>query len=664
MKLTRPSAQPPVPGISTAPRQRPRRRRCWTARPRLVAVLAAALAVGGIAHTGAGWAASTPPVASAPSPAPSPGLTSSGPSAPGPSSPAPSAAPSSAPSASAPASPQPTPTDICKLLPTQCPFPRQPPPDAKKAICSINPDLCNPPKTSQKLPQKRNGDDEETGSKFTWCDIPPVDSICVLKNIWQFSNGAYNDTTKAIDFTKDPFGYISQALMSGFAWLLGELGQLINNTTQVDWTNPGFLRTYTQMFGLATIVTLFLWLLAVVKRVVAGVPPLEAAGESIGYLLLSVVVTVFMPAAVYSVDQIFELACGAVFSSVPEDMKSITQTVVKAWAVMAALGGGGVFMTMIGSFLLFAIVSVWVELTIRSAMIYLSLAFGPLVFSGLVDKALWGHTKKWIGFTLAILSSKLVTLTVLSLATGMLASINDWSADAKDPLKAISIVLTVLALLFLAFLAPVMISRFIPAFGDEIAAIAAARQDSHGTVRQGGGSDRMQGLADGIERRNDQLSGWKDKIDNFDRGNGEGSQPGRGAASGAGNRTGRPTGGSGGGPGGGVGGAVAGGGDPTTMAIAGGAAKGKDIVDGAARSGASRATGEGVPMSGGGGGADASGPGGSGTDMMPPTLPSPAEPGPQAPGDPPGGAPDPSGTQPPASPPPEPPSDGGDTPMK
>lgn len=631
---------------------------------RVLGALVIALAIGGVTHTSVSWAAPSPLAAATPSPSP-------GPSTPGPpasASPTPSASPSVTTSTtpttpSAPAPPQPAPTDICRLVPSPCPVPSKPP----LPICSINPDLCDPPAQSPNPPGQNDEDDgEDDESKFTWCEIPPVDSVCVLKNIWQFSEGAYNDTSKAVDFTKDPFGYMSQALMSGFAWLLGELGQLINKTTQVDWTNPAFLRTYAQMFGLATVVTVFLWLLAVVKRVVAGIPPLVAAGESIGYLLLSVVVTVFMPAAVYSVDQIFELASGAVFSSVPQDLKAITQTVVKAWAVMSALGGGGVFMTMIGSFLLFAVVSVWVELTVRSAMIYLSLAFGPLVFSGLVDKALWNHTKKWIGFTLAILSSKLVTLTVLSLATGMLASINSWSTDAKDPLKAISIVLTVLALLFLAFLAPVVISRFIPAFGDEIAMIAQARQDTHGTTRQARDSDRMQALADGIEHRNDQVSGWKDKVDSFDQRNGKGSPPADAAKTGQ--ATGRPGGAAGGAAGGdtaggAAGGGAAGGAGPATAVVAGAAAKGKETADRAAQSGVARATGGEVPA---GGDDDAGGGrlGGTGTGMAPPLAPTPDDPAAKSGGNPPSGAPDLPSEPPPASPPPEPPSDGEDTPRR
>lgn len=470
-------------------------------------------------------------------------------------------------------------------MPNVCPPPGTGlPPDARKIYCSINPDLCKPPTSSPKPPADQGGDGgDKKGrkSKFTWCDIPPVNSLCDLKFGWDTANGAYNYASKTFDFTSDPLGYVAQALMKGFSWLLGELGQMINKTTQMDWTNQAFLATYTQMFGLATIVTMFLWLLAVVKRMVAGVPPLEAAGESIGYLLLSVVVTAFAPALVYCIHQIFELASDAVFGSVPDDMKSVTETVVKAWGVMALLGGGNVFMTMIGSFLLFAVVGVWVELTVRSALIYLSLAFGPLVLSGLVDNSLWKHIKKWVGFLLGIEASKLVTLTVLKLAVGMLASTNNWSADANDPLKAISVVLTALALLFLAFVAPIVISRFIPAFGDEVATIMSTRKDAHAAMREGGGSDRMQTFADGLHNRADQVSGFKDKIDDWDQqrnNSGSGGSDPEGTG-GSGGRTARAGGAEGGAADRPVAGAAAGGAgrgrtDPSALAVADGGGRG------------------------------------------------------------------------------------------
>jgi hypothetical protein len=295
-------------------------------------------------------------------------------------------------------------------------------------------------------------------------DIPVVSGIC-------------STITGTVSFASDPTGYIAGQIKGAVGSLLGEFAHLINATTSVDFSNAGFLRTYAIGFGVASVLTIILWLVAVAKRAVAGVGAVEAVAESIGLLVLSVSVTAFMPLATALVVGLVDDATNAALSPMLSDIGKIGNTVTSAWGPVAAMSGGNVLMSIIGILMLVAAAGVWLELVIRAALIYLALALGVMVFSGLVDKSLWRHTKKWIGVMAGVTLSKYVTLTTLSLATGLLA--NDSSSDVDT---CLGIVLTALALFYLAMLAPVTLGRLIPVIGDDMAAAHSARAQAQGHI--------------------------------------------------------------------------------------------------------------------------------------------------------------------------------------
>lgn len=290
-------------------------------------------------------------------------------------------------------------------------------------------------------------------------------------------SGICSDITGTISFATDPTGYIAGQIKDALGSLLGQFAHLINATTSVDFSNQGFLETYAIGFAVASLFTVILWLVAVAKRAVAGVGLVEALGESIGYLVAAVAVTAFMPLAVALVVEAVDGATDAALSPMLGNIGEIGNTVTAAWGPVAGMSGGNVLMGIIGILMLVAAAGVWLELVIRAALIYLTLVFGPLVFAGLVDKSLWSHTKRWCGVMGGIILSKYVTLTTLALATGLLA--NDHSSDVD---ACLGIVLTALALFYLAMLAPVTLGRLIPVVGDDMATAHKARTDASGRI--------------------------------------------------------------------------------------------------------------------------------------------------------------------------------------
>ncbi len=305
-------------------------------------------------------------------------------------------------------------------------------------------------------------------------DIPFADAVC----------DAVDSVNEAVDFASDPLGYVADLFQQAVTHLLTELVNVLQATTTIDWNAPGFLRTYGMAFAASSVLTVILWLIAAGKRALQGVPPLQALTESIGFLLLSVVVSALAPAAVAYVTQMFDQAAEAMFAPVASDAGKVADTVTVALAVLAVVPGGPIIITFLALGLLTAVAGVWMELIVRDALILSGLVFGTTVFSGLVDRNLWGHVKRWVGVMGAIIASKYVTLTTIALATGMLASDG---GDDPSVGQSFATVFTAIALLWLALYLPFQLAKFLPLLGDEVQGMYQARDDFKGRAQNAGG---------------------------------------------------------------------------------------------------------------------------------------------------------------------------------
>ncbi|MFE7332547.1 hypothetical protein ACFU8W_48465 [Streptomyces sp. NPDC057565] len=255
-------------------------------------------------------------------------------------------------------------------------------------------------------------------------------------------------------------------------------------TGSIDWGNPSFLRLYGLVFGLSSVLTMVMWLISVVKRAVRGIPIGQAAMENVGYLLLSVVVAGFAPVAVaYTVD----IVDAAAWAILREYIIQLFAGGVAIWGVLSAItvlapGFGLVVALPIGTMILLAVFGLWVMLVVRNAMILMGLVFGPLVFSGLVDKDLWGHTRKWAGIMGGIIASKLGIYLALALAGAIFEDVADPSRLTLP--RAIGGSITFVALLFLALFMPFQIAKWLPFVGDELQAMHGAKEEAGQRAKQ------------------------------------------------------------------------------------------------------------------------------------------------------------------------------------
>ncbi|MGC5264081.1 hypothetical protein ACPXCO_23985 [Streptomyces cyaneofuscatus] len=248
---------------------------------------------------------------------------------------------------------------------------------------------------------------------------------------------------------------------------------------EIDWGNPGFIRLYGLIFALSVVFTMVQWLISVVKRAIRGVPLGQAVMENVGYLLMSVVVAGFMPAAVATTVDFIDSAAEAILGDYIAEVFVGGMVIFGALAAISILmpGVGVVIAIPIALMILTAVFGLWVMLVVRNALILLGLIFGPLVFSGLVDKDLWGHTRKWVGVMGGIIASKLGIYVALALAGALLDGVAD-SGDRITLPQAIGTCITFLALLFIALFMPFQIAKWLPIVGDEMQAMSQIKDDA------------------------------------------------------------------------------------------------------------------------------------------------------------------------------------------
>ncbi|MFE9393056.1 hypothetical protein [Streptomyces sp. NPDC006784] len=259
----------------------------------------------------------------------------------------------------------------------------------------------------------------------------------------------------------DPLSSLAKGCAEAAAWTVEKLAKLVDSTTKVDFTNTEFLRQYAVVFAASTILTLTLWLLAVAKRAVRGVPFTEAFTEAIGFLWLTVLASAFTPLILYTVVSATDSVTEVIASGTSDKTDAFFGTFSKALKKGDDIGGGPIMLIVVSLVSVLAAGVLYLELVVRAALLYVGALLGTAVYAGLVDKNLWGHVRRWAGIMIAVILVKPVIVIVLGLA-GALAG-----GDGPDSVSAI---VSGLAIILLAIFASGMIYRFVPGFGDDIAA--------------------------------------------------------------------------------------------------------------------------------------------------------------------------------------------------
>lgn len=264
----------------------------------------------------------------------------------------------------------------------------------------------------------------------------------------------------------DPLSSLAKGCADAAAWIVGKLSEAVKSTASVDFTNPRFLQQYAIVFAASAILTLVLWLLAVAKRAIRGVPLATALSEAIGFLWLTVLASAFTPLILYVIvtatDGVTEVIAAGTGGQTDVFFGSFSEALKKG----DDIGGGPIMLIVVSLVTILAAGILFLELFIRALLLYVGALLGVVVYAGLVDKNMWGHVRRWAGIMIAVIMVKPVIVIVLGLAGAL---------SADDGPNAFSAVVSGLAIILLAIFASGMIYRFVPGFGDEIASARSHR---------------------------------------------------------------------------------------------------------------------------------------------------------------------------------------------
>ncbi|WP_405686356.1 hypothetical protein OG204_20500 [Streptomyces sp. NBC_01387] len=313
-----------------------------------------------------------------------------------------------------------------------------------------------------------------TGSAASPSPSPSAKGDCdlIVGRARDFCEGdagsSHSNNTPAAD-TLDPLSSLAKGCADAAAWIVGKLSEAVKSTANVDFTNSSFLRQYAVVFAASTILTLVLWLLAVAKRAVRGVPLTTALSEAVGFLWLTVIASAFTPLILYTLVSATDSVTDVIASSTGGQNDVFFGSFAEALKKGSDIGGGPIMLIVTSLVSILAAGVLWLELVIRAALLYAGALLGTVVYAGLVDKNMWGHVRRWAGIMIAVIMVKPVIVIVLGLAGAL-------SSD-KGP-NSFSAVVSGLAIILLAIFASGMIYRFVPGFGDEVAASRTNRKSA------------------------------------------------------------------------------------------------------------------------------------------------------------------------------------------
>jgi hypothetical protein len=250
-------------------------------------------------------------------------------------------------------------------------------------------------------------------------------------------------------------GALTDWVANGAAWLMGQLGGLINESTTPDLKAGWFAEHYRAMVALAGVIVLPLLLLSIIGALVAqdlgrllrtvfGCLPLAGifSATAVGFVMLGLAITDGMTSWVSQ---------GA--------SADATAFLTRSADALRGLQGGdssALFAVFLGAVVMaVGAVVVWIELLVRQAAIYVAVLFLPLAIAGLVWPATSHWFKRLAHILVAVILSKFVIAAILSLAASGLA------ASGADG-GGFSAVLSGGALLTLAAVSPMALLKLAP----------------------------------------------------------------------------------------------------------------------------------------------------------------------------------------------------------
>jgi hypothetical protein len=263
------------------------------------------------------------------------------------------------------------------------------------------------------------------------------------------------------------FDGLSSWVAGGAAWLLGQIGGVIDQTTAIDLGASWFGDHYQTMGALAGLIVVPMLLLGIIqsiyrqsastllRSVVVNVPlAILLTTVAVKMVQLGLAVTDTMSTAVA---QGAGVDGGNFMGSVANDLSAVQQ--LQSAGVPAFVLFLGALAVVLGALL------VWVELLVRASAVYVAVLFLPLALASLAWPAIAHWCRRLVDTLVALILGKFVIVSVLSLAAGALAGGTTPTSGGPGGGSAgagFTDVLAGAALLLLSAFAPWALFRLLP----------------------------------------------------------------------------------------------------------------------------------------------------------------------------------------------------------
>jgi len=276
------------------------------------------------------------------------------------------------------------------------------------------------------------------------------------------------------------FSAAGQWVASGAVWLLGQVGHAMSSTTTVDLDSGWFSDHLAVMASVAAVVVVPMACCAVLQALFR-----QDGALLVRSLLVQLPLALLLTGVVVELVQMALAVTDTLSAQVLAGAGTDTSHLLSP--VSSFLVGVGVTSPVVPAFVAFiggllvavAALVLWLELVVRAAAVSVAVLFLPLALAALVWPAVSHWCRRLVETLAALVLSKLVIAAVLALAASALAGGFGVGATGGDG-GGFSAVVTGVALLLVATMAPFTLLRLVPAV--EAGAVAHLESARHQMV--------------------------------------------------------------------------------------------------------------------------------------------------------------------------------------
>ncbi|MEW6476851.1 MAG: hypothetical protein AB1679_31730, partial [Actinomycetota bacterium] len=240
------------------------------------------------------------------------------------------------------------------------------------------------------------------------------------------------------------------------------------------WASPQGRELMGTVGALAATLAVGFLFLALLQGLIAG-DPLGMVRSALGHVPLSALGVAVVAAVTEVLLRATDEATALVLHGTPENLARF----VSGFGVQASVITGGLAAAVLMAVFLVAALLVWAELVVRSALVYLLVAFAPLVLAARIWPAARGVFRRLCELGLALIVSKLAIGLALAVGAAALGA-GDGSGGGGDGGMSLAGLLGGATLMGLAAFTPFVVLRLLPLVETAVVAQGISRSPVRG----------------------------------------------------------------------------------------------------------------------------------------------------------------------------------------